>query len=126
MDSRRVLFRSTKSLLPTDDPGKFDLTIDSTTYQGPSNGGFGNGGSTDWVNVGNGTHTVGEAGHSGTSLSDYDSSTSCTLNGQPTSAPYALTYGDKLDCTITNKRLPRRSEERRVGKESRSRWSPHH
>src|SRR5205807_1460943 len=46
---------------------------------------------------------------SGTLLSDYDSSTSCSLNGAAATATNSasLTYGDKLDCTITNKRLPR-------------------
>src|SRR5207302_7059667 len=42
-------------------------------------------------------------------LSDYDSSTSCSLNGAAATATNSasLSYGDKLDCTITNKRLPR-------------------
>ena len=33
---------------------------------------------------------------------------------------------DKLDCCVAIIKNARRSEERRVGKECRSRWSPYH
>ena len=41
---------------------------------------------------------------------------------------YVLTTNDNNSCLFTfkNKKLQLRSEERRVGKECRSRWSPYH
>ena len=39
---------------------------------------------------------------------------------------FDISHGKVTDCNLTANRIDGRSEERRVGKECRSRWSPYH
>ena len=55
-----------------------------------------------------------------------------TSNNDGVSRAWAAKYARKKGCTVGKKiickecRIEKRSEERRVGKECRSRWSPYH
>jgi len=94
-----------KALSPSSNTGKFNLQIDGLTNV--SN--VGDGGTTGFVDVNTGDHTVGETAGTGTSLSNYDSSITCT-NGTATVGPLSgtsLTFnvtntGGDWVCTITN------------------------
>lgn len=90
-----------KALSPTTDPGTFNLQIDGTTK---ATGG--NGTDTGFVQVLDGSHTVGETAATGTTLSDYTSSTSCSNGTTSTtsSATVTVNEGDSITCTITNTR----------------------
>jgi hypothetical protein len=104
-NSRLPRMEVVKELNPSSDTGRFDLKIDSTTYD---NGGlgYGDGGSTGTHNVTVGSHTATEAAHTGTDLGDYSSSTSCSKNGGAPvdGASVTLAYGDSAVCTIVNTR----------------------
>jgi N-acetylglucosamine-6-sulfatase len=95
----------TKSLAPSTDPGRFDLRVGTTTLKAAA--GNDDSGSTQ---VAAGTYTVREVASSGTSLSNYSSSISCSLNGGPgpsagsTSLSVTVAANDVLSCTITNAR----------------------
>src|SRR6266545_4193227 len=108
-DTRKTGTLEVKKVLnPTNDSGKFDLTIDSTTY---TNGGagFGNNGTTGQITVDSGSHSASEAGHSPTALSNYVSSYSCSngLSGNGTSITgITVNAGDHVVCTFTNARKP--------------------
>src|SRR5207245_5498432 len=71
--------------------------------------GVGDGGSGQ-ASVDPGAYTLRETAASGTSLSNYASSISCTLNGgsgpsrKGTSLNVTVSAGDVLACTLTNKR----------------------
>ena len=99
-----------KVLNPTTDGGLFDLTIGATTYDN-SGAGYGHNGTTGFVTVDpNATLNVSEAGHTGTSLTDYVSKVVCDSSkgsADPgTSLNISVTYGDKVTCTFTNNRKP--------------------
>ena len=80
-----------KDLIPSGDPGKFNLQIDGTTDANAAN--VGDGGSTGEETVNTGNHTVGEAAGTSTSLGDYQKSIVCKgSNG--TGAVVAQTSGD--------------------------------
>jgi len=87
----------TKALSPTDDPGKFNLQIDSVTKATDQ----GNGGTTGAISVSPGAHTVGELAGTGTNLGDYTTviGGDCASNGSIT-----LVTGDHKACSITNTR----------------------
>ena len=85
---------------PSYDPGKFNLLIDGSTAGTGAN--VGNGGTTGMVNVGAGSHTVGETAGAGTSLIDYTVSYSANCAG----GHIALSPGASATCTITNERKP--------------------
>src|SRR6185503_17653906 len=109
-NSRKAQVKLVKNLVPTTDGGKFDLTIGGTTFTNGGNG-FGNTGTTGFVNVSTGSLTVSEAGHTGTSLSDYDAQINCdsskgNATAGATSYSFTANYGDQVTCTITNHRLP--------------------
>jgi hypothetical protein len=96
----------TKDLYPAADPGSFDLKVGGTVVKA----GAGDAGSGS-LGVAAGTYRVAESAVPGTSLSDYAPSIACTLNGNP--GPSAsgtpqldvtVAVGDRLACTITNKR----------------------
>ena len=90
-----------KQLSPSTDPGRFDLQIDGVTKAANQ----GDGGSTSFVSVATGTHSVGEAGYGTTNLSDYSASTSCTDGTTTTSgSSVTVTEGQMITCTITNTR----------------------
>ena len=65
-----------KDLVPDADAGRFDLTIAGTTFNNSGNG-YGDGGNTGFQNVAIGTVNISEAGHTGTTLSEYGSTLSC-------------------------------------------------
>src|SRR6185437_6905436 len=104
---RKPEIKVLKDVVPDSDTGKFDLKIDSSTFD---NGGAGFGDTTSGTNfqqVSTGSHTVSEAGHGTTSLTDYDSATSCdSAKGSSTTSShtFSVAYGDKVTCTITNTR----------------------
>ena len=99
-----------KDLEPSDDPGLFDLLIDGTSHFDDAS----DGDTTGTVNVNTGTHTVGEAAGTGTSLDDYTSAISCLDDGGTGSevasgsgaGPLNVEVGedDQIVCTITNTR----------------------
>ena len=67
-----------KELNPTSDPGKFNLQIDGNTD--PNGANVGDGGSTGEETLNTGTHNVGEAAGTGTSLTNYSKSIVCKTN----------------------------------------------
>ncbi|MGO1001534.1 prealbumin-like fold domain-containing protein [Lysobacter sp. CA196] len=128
--------RLTKALVPTSDPGLFNLSVapaSATAVQTNSGtvANVGNGGTTDWVPVPLGTLiTVSETAGTGTSLSNYTSSIACTDRsgaavtlgaagttrtffslisapvGPPTTPNSANANLSEVSCTATNARLP--------------------
>lgn len=86
-----------KVLSPSNDPGLFNLQIDSVTKAS----GVGNGGTTGAQNVTIGTHNVSETAGISTNLSNYTAviSGDCATDGTIT-----LAAGDVKTCTITNTR----------------------
>ena len=99
-----------KNLVPDTDPGLFNLQIDGTTEKADAS----DGDTTGAVTVDTGTHTVGEAAGTGTSLDDYTSSIECrdedgqgdvvaSANGV---GPLNVEVGadDDIVCVITNTR----------------------
>ena len=97
-----------KVCIPPDDGGLFELHIDALRFPDVECGG-----TTGTVVLAPGTHTVGEAGGSNTSLSDYTSviSGDCASDGSITLAP-----GGTASCTITNTRIPPAAATLRVDK----------
>lgn len=95
-----------KHLSPTTDTGKFNLTVDG--YVDATN--VGHNGTTGVIPVTLGSHTVGETAGTGTSLSDYTTTYSCTCTGgtctgAPTTSPtITVSANDSWTCTITNTR----------------------
>jgi hypothetical protein len=89
--------------VPETDPGRFVLKIDSTEY---TNGGagFGDGGTTGFVPLLAGLHTVSEIAAAGTDLAGYATSISCDngASGAGTSLGVTLTLGQQVTCTIRN------------------------
>jgi hypothetical protein len=98
----------TKKLVPSSDPGRFDLKVGATVVKSAA----GSGGSGS-LQVAAGTYSVHEAASAGTTLSDYTSSISCTVNGSPgpkansSSLNVTVATGDVLVCTLTNARRAR-------------------
>src|SRR4029077_2792711 len=93
---------------PNTDSGRFNLKIDSTVYDN-AGAGYGDGGTTGFVNVSQGSHTISEAGNGTTSLTDYDRSIDCGSKGSnstDSSKPYTASYGDVTTRTISTSRLP--------------------
>src|SRR5207253_3248605 len=78
-NSRVPTVKVVKQLDPSTDGGTFDLSIGNSSFNNGGDG-FGDGGSTGFHNVDPGSISVGEAGHTGTSLSDYVSEVSCDSN----------------------------------------------
>jgi uncharacterized repeat protein (TIGR01451 family) len=82
---------------------RFDLSIDQTVQASA----VGDGGTTGFVSVSPGPHSVSEAGNGGTDLTNYDSAVSCDNNasGSGTSlSNIAVGPGQQVTCTITNTR----------------------
>lgn len=106
-NTRKPLVTVKKLLNPSDDPGRFDLLVDSTVVRAAA-GDLGKGS----ILVAPGAHTVAEQGANGTGLAGYTSSISCTKNGQPdvsgagTSIGVTVAGHDAEVCTITNTRKP--------------------
>lgn len=96
----------TKKLLPAGDGGKFNLQVDGQTRAAN----VGDGGTTGTQTVNVGTHTVGETAGTGTSLANYDASTSCVdkAHTRPadTDGSVNVAKDDAWECTITNTRKP--------------------
>ena len=94
----------TKKLVPATDAGKFNLLIDGVAKA--SN--VGDGGTTGTQTVSLGSHTVGEAGGTGTSLLDYDSSLACVDkahgNAADNDGTLNVAANDAWECVITNTR----------------------
>jgi hypothetical protein len=94
-----------KRLVPSTDPGRFDLKVGEAVVKAAA----GDGGAGS-LYVAPGMHTIAETAAPGTSLSNYDSSIACTLNGGPgpsgagTSIQASVGSYDQLTCTITNRR----------------------
>jgi hypothetical protein len=99
-NSRLPQIKVNKVLVPHDDPGRFNLIIDDEDKAED----VGDGGTTGWVNVTIGEHTVGETAVEGTSLDDYITFVKCSINGgDPVPGDSVdLGYGDMAECTITN------------------------
>jgi hypothetical protein len=103
-----------KKLSPTNDPGKFDLIIAGTTYQGAGNAGFGHDGTTGAIAVTFGTVAFSESAHAGTNASDYSTALECrngsnqVVASNPTSGntvgSVTVGAGDQITCTFTNTR----------------------
>lgn len=98
-----------KQLLPADDKGRFSLKIDGNVQGGAVE--VGNGGTTGTIAVSGGTHTVSEAGASGTSLDAYRIQIVCrgsggagdvVAEGGGASLAVNVAAGDAIVCTITN------------------------
>ena len=89
-----------KVLVPSTDSGKFNLQVEGTTYAAN----VGDGGTTGLIAVDPGSRTVGETAGTGTSLSSYDTTISCSngASGSGTSLTVSVTGGDNITCTITN------------------------
>ncbi|HWT56204.1 MAG TPA: SdrD B-like domain-containing protein [Candidatus Microsaccharimonas sp.] len=90
-----------KLLFPVTDTGKFNLLIDADVDAQA----IGNGGTTGDVKVLTGTHIVSETAAPGTSLSDYNSSYTCTngLSGTGTATTaFTIASGANVTCTFTN------------------------
>jgi uncharacterized repeat protein (TIGR01451 family) len=128
--------RLTKALVPTSDPGLFNLSVapaSATAVQTNSGtvANVGHGGTTDWVPVPLAALiTVSETAGTGTSLSNYSSSIACTDRsgaavtlgaagttrtffslisapvGPPTTPNTANANLSEVSCTATNARLP--------------------
>lgn len=96
-DSKLPTLTVNKVLSPSNDPGKFNLLIDSNT--GATN--VGDGGTTGAQTVSIGSHTVSETAGTATTLSDYTAviGGNCASDGSIT-----LAAGDNKTCTITNTR----------------------
>jgi hypothetical protein len=94
----------TKKLVPATDSGKFNLLIDGAAKA--TN--VGDGGTTGTQTVSLGSHTVGEAGGTGTSLLDYDQSLSCVDkahgNAVDNDGTLNVAANDQWECVITNTR----------------------
>ena len=94
----------TKKLVPATDGGKFNLLIDGQAKA--TN--VGDGGTTGTQTVTTGAHTVGESAGTGTSLANYDATTSCVdkAHGGPadTDGNVQVDKGDQWECVITNTR----------------------
>ncbi|HEU5003404.1 MAG TPA: hypothetical protein VFW71_11590, partial [Actinomycetota bacterium] len=92
-----------KHLVPSSDTGKFTLQIDGSSNTTGTD--VGDAGTTGPVTLPVGNHTVGEVAGTGTTLSNYLSSISCT-SGDSTSGTGPLTVsvaqGASVTCTITN------------------------
>jgi hypothetical protein len=97
-----------KVLSPANDPGRFNLQIDGATAGTGAN--VGNGGTTGAIPLVTGAHTVREVAGTGTSLSDYTASISCsdgtTLVGSGGPLTVTVTDAGNVVCTITNVRKP--------------------
>jgi hypothetical protein len=93
-----------KVVAPAGDTGKFNLLVDGQAKA--TN--VGDGGTTGVQTVRLGSHTVAETAGTGTSLADYDASTSCVdkAHGGPadTDGSIQVGKGDAWECTITNTR----------------------
>src|SRR5207253_1619516 len=97
-----------KTLDPTTDPGTFDLSAGSQSFNKGGNG-YGNGQDTGFHNVPLSSLLISEAGHTGTSLTDYDSGVSCNSSkGSATGTSHTFTanYGDAITSTFTTLPLP--------------------
>jgi hypothetical protein len=94
----------TKKLVPATDSGKFNLLIDGVAKA--TN--VGDGGTTGTQTVSIGSHSVGEAGGTGTSLLNYDSSLTCVdkAHGGPADndGMVQVDAGDAWECVFTNTR----------------------
>ncbi len=99
----------TKHLVPSSDPGRFDLKLSSSSQVKLVKASAGDGDSGT-IQVAPGAWTVLESAATGSSLSDYISSIVCTRNGNPgpsgngPSLQLTLSPADVLACTITNQR----------------------
>lgn len=89
-----------KQLNPTSDGGRFELKIDGSKYKDNA----GNNSSTAIIDVNAGNHTVSETAESGSNLSDYESSISCTdgTQGVGNSLIVNVVKDEDVICTITN------------------------
>ena len=105
-NARKPQLRVDKVLVPAGDAGLFNLQIDGNTAGTGAN--VGNNGTTGLQNLSAGAHTVGETAGTDTSLANYDSTISCSVNGaQATNdASVTLQNGQTGICTITNTRKP--------------------
>jgi hypothetical protein len=90
----RIGLRVVKTLLPSADPGRFNMLVDGVVRVA----GVGNGGGATF-SVSAGSHTVSESGAGGTNLSNYSTTIGgdCASNGSVN-----LTYGNSKICTLTN------------------------
>jgi uncharacterized repeat protein (TIGR01451 family) len=100
-----------KVLTPSSDLGRFNLQIDGSTAG--TGGNVGDGGTTGAVTVITGTHTVGETAVTGTQLSIYVSSISCSDGTTVVASgsgpgPLSVVVGSKANiiCTIINSLPP--------------------
>ena len=103
-NARKPQLKVDKVLVPAADAGKFNLQIDGSTAGTGAN--VGNGGTTGFLDVTAGQHTIGETAMAGTSLANYDTTYSCSVNGgtATTTSSVTVNAGQSGVCTITNTR----------------------
>jgi cysteine-rich repeat protein len=91
-----------KTLSPSEDGGRFDLKINNTVYASH----IGDGGTTNAHVVDTNFVTVSETASSGTDLSNYTSTYSCTngAHGNGISATFNFSGDEGVTCTFTNTR----------------------
>src|SRR5262249_29492108 len=99
-----------KTLVPSNDPGRFNLQVNGTTQKTDA----ANGDDTGFITVAAGSNpTVGEIAGSVGSLSDYTTSIACSGDSTATASnagPLSigtLNAGQSPTCTITNTHNPR-------------------
>jgi hypothetical protein len=93
----------TKHLISnSQDPAKFNLRIDGTTYAAN----VGDGGTTGAITVAPGTHTVSETGGINANMNNYQARIACSDGSAAyaTSMQVNVVQGEALTCTITNTR----------------------
>src|SRR5262249_1125502 len=74
--TRIPLVKLVKALVPSTDVGRFDFTIGANTFNN-TNAGFGDGGNTGFQKVAIGSVSFSEAGHQGTTLTDFSTALVC-------------------------------------------------
>jgi uncharacterized repeat protein (TIGR01451 family) len=106
INKRKPRVKLVKDLDPANDPGRFDLTLNSTTFDNGGQG-FGDNGTTGFVNVPAGEVTIAEAAHAGTAAAKYASSVSCDSgkgDATGTGHGFSIANGESVTCTFTNHR----------------------
>jgi uncharacterized repeat protein (TIGR01451 family) len=87
-----------KDLVPANDPGKFNLQIDSATLAAN----VGDAGTTGQQSVNTGVHTVGETAGTSTTLANYSSSIECRANNGTGDIVAQGSGAGPLNVTVTN------------------------
>jgi fimbrial isopeptide formation D2 family protein len=87
-----------KQVTPAEDDGKFDLVVDGEKLANEIR----DGGTTGWLTLETGTHTVGEVADGETTLADYASEIECRANGGEGSVIASAAGAGPLEVNVTN------------------------